>query len=63
MIYIPVVGHSKHCPFEAYATPESSKQHWLNEMESFNDIEPLPISSPSQLLVLKHTGAINNKNL
>ena len=25
--YIPVAGHSKHCPDEANDTPDNSKQH------------------------------------
>ena len=57
-IHIPVVGQSKHCPFEAYATPNNSKQHSLNDMESLNDTESLPTDFPSQLVVLKHTGAV-----
>jgi len=65
---VPVVGHSKHCPFEAYDAPERSKQHSLNDMESLNDreslndTESLPSCSPSHLVVLKHTGAVHNNS-
>ena len=63
---LPVLGHSKHCPFEAYDIPESSKQHCLNDMESLNDAAEslndteslLIIDPPSHIVVLKHTGAM-----
>ena len=50
---LPVVGHNKHCPGEAYDTPENLKQHELK------DIELLPTASPSQPVELKQTGAID----
>ena len=54
-MYILVVGHNKHCPDEAYETPDNPKQHWSK------DTNMSPADCPSQLVVLKQTGAVKPK--
>ena len=52
-IYVPVFGQTKHCSVKANDTPDNSMQHCLKDNEL-----SLLVGSPSQLFVLKQTGAV-----